>query len=270
MNLAIIPARQGSKGVPGKNVKKLGGVPLMLWTLDAAFLAGKAKSIIKDNGEDDDDNYTFEPLFDIIVLTSDSDEYLELARKFVEARHPKMVDNFIAYERPSKLGVDNVQTDEVCLDVLRSIEEIIGTNEIDSICLLQPTSPFRTYQHINESHEVWTDPNNLDAKCLISGTVDKDISDGYRWYNWGNDYVKPIGHSPEFRLGRQWEEEFAKTMFKENGAIYWFDADSFSLSRFYRKAPFIFYEMSEEDSVDIDTPEDWDMAEKIVSENWKR
>jgi CMP-N-acetylneuraminic acid synthetase len=66
-------------------------------------------------------------------------------------------------------------------------------------------------------------------------------------------------------MGRQWEQQLPDSLCRENGAIYWFNAEQFSLRRFYRMPPFGFYEMKEEDSLDINTMDDWKKAEEKVS-----
>ena len=141
--VAIIPARANSKGVPGKNLKKLNGIPLLHWTLHAAFNAGSDTS-------KDDNKKKWIPLFDMIVLTSEDDEILNEGMN-VSRFYPDIT--FIPYKRDNKLSLDHVQTDEVCLDVLRFLE--YEGCHVTEICLLQPTSPLRTSNHIFESYEFW-------------------------------------------------------------------------------------------------------------------
>ena len=263
-NLAIIPARGGSKGVPGKNTKLLGGTPLINWTIDAALNAGNASSIIDRYGKESDDHFTFEPVFDKVVVTTDITD-------FDFYKFANNDSRFVVHLRDPKLGMDHVQTDEVCLDVLRE-REMLG-EEYDNICLLQPTSPFRNYQHVTESYEFFhnakTNPVKQ-ASCLISGTKIIDDLNGYCWF--GNNemslMVEPMGHNPTFRMGRQWENPLPTYLFKENGAIYWFDAKQFSLRRFYRMAPFAIYPMNEESSLDINNLLDWERAEETVKSWW--
>lgn len=271
-NLAIIPARSGSKGVPNKNIKKLGGVPLLWWTIEAAIFAGTSEFRFISNpdvpAQLDEKQISFNPIFDAVIVTTNSEEIIESVYKYPLF---KQTDILRIHRRNEKLAMDHVQTDEVLLDVLRDLE--LKGEHYDNVCLLQPTSPFRTYQQITESYEYFrqakTNPVKR-ANCLISGTIVLNDIDGYHWF--GNNematMVEPMGHNPTFRMGRQWESPLPNYLYKENGAIYWFDAEQFSLRRFYRIAPFAIYPMNEESSLDINTMEDWEKAESIVNE-WK-
>lgn len=270
-NLAIIPARGGSKGVPGKNIKNLGGAPLIWHTIQAAVFAGNSEyaepveRLVEGSAQLREDRFTgFTAVFNTIVVTSEDDDILESARECF-ARYGGLDDRrYIVYKRDLKLAQDHVQTDEVILDTLRSFE--LNGDEFDNICLLQPTSPFRDYQHITESYEQFMGTGGVN--CLLSG-IEHDS--GYHWKTIPTarlrEYVEPIEHNPTFRMGRQWEQPLP-TIFRENGAIYWFDAKQFSLRRFYRMEPFVMYPMTEEESVDINNLGDWAKAEEIISKRW--
>ena len=268
-NIAIIPARLGSKGIPRKNLKKLGGIPLIDWTIHAAFNAGNTlwtKDELLDGGDNEGE---FAPLFDRIVVTSESEEILNHAINVADT-YEESSERLVIFERDPQFALDHVQTDEVCLDVLRSFE--YEGQVIDNICLLQPTSPFRTDRHINESFGMWQKSAVSGSGCLVSGARLKVEFDGYLWSSTSKDVVsvEPVGHDPQYRLGRQWEPPLPNSLFVENGALYWFDADEFSLKRSYRQPPYIMYEMEESDSIDINTIDDWDKAEKALKEmGWK-
>jgi CMP-N-acetylneuraminic acid synthetase len=203
-NLAIIPARSGSKGVPGKNLKPLGGAPLLWWTLEAAMLAGEADFNLSNfPATVDDKQVSFKPVFDTVLVTSESEEILESTRKWEAGHNVQGLARLCVQLRHDKLAMDHVQTDEVLLDALRHLE-YLGEGDFDNICLLQPTSPFRTYQHIYES---WLFYENLrtnpvkEINCLISGTEVVSHLDGYHWF--GNDemsmVVEPMGHNGRTR-----------------------------------------------------------------------
>lgn len=113
--LAIIPARAGSKGVPGKNHLPLAGFPLVEWTFQAAKTAG---------------------LFDEIICSTDDEEVIVSAQK----------ENISILRRPISLAQDTTPMLEVILDVLSKLEK--KNKEFDYIVLLQPTSPLRTSKDI--------------------------------------------------------------------------------------------------------------------------
>lgn len=110
--LALIVARGGSKRVPGKNIRSLGGSPLIAWSINVA----------KDVPE----------ICDILVSTDDS-EIAEVARK---------AEALVPWLRPAELATDIASSVDVCLHALKWYEEENG--KVDGLMLLQPTSPFRS------------------------------------------------------------------------------------------------------------------------------
>ena len=119
--LIIIPARGGSKRLPGKNIMELAGKPLIKWTIDLAQKLPYEKSII---------------------VSTDSEEIAEVARKCgVE----------VPWIRPSEISQDSSTTTDVALHALNWFEQNIS--KVDGVILLQPTTPFRTVEKIIEGIE---------------------------------------------------------------------------------------------------------------------
>ena len=110
--LALIPARGGSKGVPRKNIKLLGGKPLIKWTIDTA-LAVKG--------------------LDRLVVSTEDEEIAEVARA---------AGADVPFMRPAALASDMAKSIDV---VLHTLEVLESAGEVyDAVCLLQPTTPFRS------------------------------------------------------------------------------------------------------------------------------
>lgn len=118
--LSIIPARGGSKGLPGKNIKDLVGKPLIAWTIEASL---NSEYITKT------------------IVSSDDDEILEVSQKFGAE----------VIKRPYVLAQDTTPTEPVIEDVLANIEDI-GSYEY--LILLQPTSPLRNEKDIDKAIEL--------------------------------------------------------------------------------------------------------------------
>lgn len=117
--LAIIPARKGSKGLPGKNIKPLAGKPLLAHTIEQAINSA---------------------YFDRVVVSTDSDEIAEIAREFgAETPVP----------RPSELAGD---TADIRAAVNHLLDELAEREDYspDIVALLFPTYPFRTRRLIEE------------------------------------------------------------------------------------------------------------------------
>lgn len=111
--LALIPARGGSKGIPGKNIVPLGGMPLIGWTIRAA-----RTSLYVDE----------------VILSSDDDRIIEVARELGCAA---------PFKRSAELATDTSATIDAVIDTLNRMPSF------DIIVLLQPTSPLRTAEDID-------------------------------------------------------------------------------------------------------------------------
>ena len=122
--LVIIPARGGSKGIPHKNIKLLGGKPLICRAID------NARAVAPDS--------------DICVSTDDS-EIIQVVEDYGLK---------VPFIRPTELAADNSGTYEVLLHALSFYEQQGRT--YDTIILLQPTSPFRRDEDISESLKLYS------------------------------------------------------------------------------------------------------------------
>ena len=120
--LGLIPARGGSKGVPRKNIRELHGKPLLAYTATASL---GAKSLSH------------------VVLSTDDEEIANIGRS---------LGLDVPFLRPAKLALDGTPTFPVVLHALAAMEAIHG--KFDAVCLLQPTSPLRTSNEINECVEM--------------------------------------------------------------------------------------------------------------------
>ena len=110
--LAIIPARGGSKRLPGKNIRPLLAKPLIAWTIEAARQSG---------------------ILDEIIVTTDDNAIAETARAWGAS---------VPWMRPAELATDTASSMDVVLHALDRLRAVGST--YDFVVLLQPTSPFRT------------------------------------------------------------------------------------------------------------------------------
>ena len=116
--LGVIPARGGSKGLPNKNIIDLGGQPLIKYTIDAAL---KSKFIT-----------------DCIVST-DSKDIISLAESYGISA---------PFIRPKNLSNDKTLSLPVIQHALKFMEKRLGYT-YDKVIMLQPTTPFRTFDDID-------------------------------------------------------------------------------------------------------------------------
>ena len=117
--LALIPARGGSKGLPGKNIKDLCGMPLLAWPIRAAK----------------ESNY-----IDQVIVSTENKNYADIARSYGAS---------VPFIRPAKLAKDDSAT---YLVVEHALNYLKSQNEIyDYMVLLEPTSPLTTSKDIDEA-----------------------------------------------------------------------------------------------------------------------
>lgn len=121
--LALITARGGSKRLPGKNIRLLGGKPLIEWSIDVA----KGITDICD-----------------ILISTDDQAIAGVARK---------AGALVPWLRPTELATDTASSADVCLHALDWYEDTNG--KVDGLLLLQPTSPFRSRETVLRGIELF-------------------------------------------------------------------------------------------------------------------
>lgn len=114
--LALVPARGGSKRIPNKNIRPLGGKPLIAWTIDVA----------RDTPE----------VADVLVSTDSP----------VIAQAAQLAGALVPWLRPAELSTDTATSMAVCMHALDWYEKEKGP--VDGLLLLQPTSPFRRVESV--------------------------------------------------------------------------------------------------------------------------
>lgn len=174
--LAIIPARGGSKGIPRKNLRILCGKPLIAYTIEAAL---NSKYI------------------DRVVVSTEDEEIADVAQGYSAE----------VIKRPPELADDLAPTEPSLEHVVRYMEETEGYRA-DVIILLQPTSPLRNSQHIDEAIETFFS-NKYDSLLSVCPS---------HAFLWKADKEKMYSVNYDFRnRPRRQERELE---YRENGAIY--------------------------------------------------
>ena len=222
---AIIPARGGSKGLPGKNIRPLLGKPLIAYTIEGAQ---GARSI------------------DRIVVSTDSPEIAEVSRRFGAE---------VPFMRPDELATD---TSEAVDNYIYTVDRLSreGNADIDAFAVLLPTAPLRTSADIDCAVEMFLEKN---ADSVVSYTPE---SHPIRWHK----YVNADGSFEDIFDTALENRQELRTSYRPNGAIYVFRTAMIKTRRYYTDRSYA-YVMPRERSVDIDTLDDFELAEFLMRRN---
>lgn len=220
--LAVIPARGGSKRLPRKNILNLADKPLIAWTIEAA----KNSKYI-----------------DHFVVSTDDQEISDIAK-----RHGAVV-----LTRPFELATDTASSVDVVLHALNE-----KNKNYDYVILLQPTSPLRTAQHIDEAIELLFEKN---ANSVLS-VCETDHSP--LWSNTLPEDGRMDKFIREEVKGKR-SQDLPK-YFQLNGAIYIVNTECFEQSKsLIQENNSYAYIMSKEDSIDIDTDLDFEFVSLLIN-----
>lgn len=225
--LYIIPARGGSKGIPGKNIKPMGGIPLICRSIDIA----------RKFADDED-----------ICVTTDSDEIINVVRQ-----HGMEVP----FKRPDYLATDTASSHDVLIHALDFYKER-GVN-YDWLVLLQPTTPFRKVEDLRKMLDMMTDD--------IDMVVSVKLAETNPYYNCfavdEHGYLRRFIKLQTEMNGRQSKKPL---IYEKNGSIYIVNVHSLRKQKMGNFEKVRYYEMNKVYSIDLDEPLDWIFAEAVLKE----
>ncbi len=226
--LAIIPARGGSKGVKGKNVKLLCGKPLIVYAIEAAMAA---KSL------------------DRIILSTDDPKIARIASKYnVE----------ILFMRPKELAQDNSLAIDNYIYTIERLNREFNCNYEEFVALL-PTVPLRTSEDIDKAVELFSQTN---AESVISCTT---LHHPLEWiFSINDDGI--IQRNNEIDIKKMKNRQESKHVYIPNGAVYVFKYSLLKEKNSYYSDQTYAYVMPPERSVDIDTELDFKFAEVLIGQ----
>jgi CMP-N,N'-diacetyllegionaminic acid synthase len=224
--LGVVPARGGSKAIPGKNLADVGGVPLLAWTADAVDGSVLTRCL----------------------LSTDDHRIADVGRTFG-------LD--VPFLRPAELATDSASSIDVALHALETVEAS-GDTPYEAVMLLQPTSPFRTREDIDRAVAM------LDASGADSVISVVDVGGHHparmKRIEDGRLIDPPYAEAIENQARQELEPLFIR-----NGAIYLTRVDVLR-GRSFRGRDARALQMSAERSINIDTPLDLLLARTVVAE----
>ena len=231
--LGIITARGGSKRVPRKNIKNFLGKPLLAWTIETGKGAG---------------------VFDRFVLSTEDKEIANIGREHgIE----------VPFERPSEFASDTASSYEVIKHAVEYLKNNENYNP-DWIILLEPSSPGRQVFHVQEVANIIKGEHGFDSLVGIS-----EISPHYSYLKqFEIDSVgimeRVIDHAPMKKITHR-NQNVAKSYFI-NSTIYAFKTTNlFDQNKSLWGESTYGYIMDNKYAIDIDTLEDWMIAELKMS-----
>lgn len=223
-NLWLIPARGGSKEIPGKNVRPFCGRPLVCRAADQALECA---------GADDE-----------VVVSTDSGEIRDAALS---------CGDIVPFMRPDYLASDTASSYDVIMHALSFFRDrgIV----FRKVVLLQPTSPLRTIDDIRAALALWRP-----GADMVVSVCEARTNPYYNAFETGPDGMLHISKGDGSFTRRQ----DAPEVWEYNGAVYVMTVASLEkgpMSSFRRIIP---SPMPASRSVDLDTPTDWLIAESIM------
>ena len=226
--IAIIPARGGSKGLPGKNIKQLNGVPLICYSIKTAL---NAKSISK------------------VIVSTDDMTIAEIAKECGAE---------IPFMRPKALALDqSLSIDGYIYTMDRLISEY-GYYK-DEFMVLLPTTPFRNYNDVDNSSDVFY---SKQADSVVSCVeVDHPIDWAFKI-----NRNKKVESGSDTCLKMNNRQAYRK-LYVPNGGVYILRNSLLKEHRTFYYDNTYCHIMPAERSIDIDTELDFKFAEFLIKEN---
>lgn len=227
--LAIIPARGGSKGLPGKNIRTIAGKPLIAWSIDAAK----------------ESHYV-----DELIISTDSIEIAAIAKDWGAQ---------VPFQRPAVLATDEAKTIDVILHAINLAQS--SSSHFNLVLVLQPTSPLRTGEDIDNAVELFFEKN-------ASAVVSVCKTEHHPW--WSNTLPRN-GHMKNFLRPDiiNTNRQALPTYYRLNGAIYLADIYFLKQKKSFITEGTFAYLMPLDHSVDIDNAIDFKLAETLLIEKMR-
>jgi N-acylneuraminate cytidylyltransferase/CMP-N,N'-diacetyllegionaminic acid synthase len=227
--LAIIPARSGSKGLPGKNIRPLLGKPLLGWPITAA----KASCYV-----------------DKVVVSTDSDAYAKIAR-FHGAETPVL--------RPAKFSSDTSPSSDA---VIHMLDELLKQGEAyDYLVLLEPTSPLTEAADIDRALLLLYSRRE-DADSIVSVTELNSAHPAFTVQNMPDGRIRPYGGLDFSQLPRRQDLD---PLFVLDGSLYISSVDAYRLKLSFCHSRTLSYVMPAYKAYEVDSLEDFICIEALLA-----
>lgn len=222
--IAIIPARGGSKRVPRKNVREMFGRPLIAYTIEAALQSG---------------------VFARVLVSTDNDEIAAVAQAHGAE---------VPFLRPSHLADDVTPVSAATVDMLRRID--LGNKSCSLVCQLMANCPLRDAADVVNSQRQFVETGAPSQISVVR----------YGWQNPWWAMRRDANHvlAPLFPEAQSSRSQDLPAVFCPTGAVWWARADVLRSEGTFHVVGRTGWEIDWRKGLDIDTEEDWAMAELLI------
>jgi len=229
--LGLITARKGSKRLLGKNIKLLCGKPLIAYTIEAALASSH---------------------LDRVIVSTEDEKITSIARQWGAE---------VPFRRPDELATDDARSGDVMVHAIEWLSEHESYLP-DALVLLQPTCPLRTGRHIDEAIELY---EARQADCIVA------VSEPEHHPYWMKTMDRDGQLMPlmEVDLRRYHQKQTLPQVWASNSSIYVVQRAFFLAGRNMYGGRTYGYVMPRSESLDIDTPWDFHMANLIMADRSK-
>jgi N-acylneuraminate cytidylyltransferase/CMP-N,N'-diacetyllegionaminic acid synthase len=229
--IALIPARGGSKGLPHKNIRLLGGKPLIAWTIEAAIQSTS---------------------FAHVVVSTDDPNIAGISKSFGAE---------VPFQRPAELAGDTAKSIDVIIQAMEWFEN--RGLDFEEIALLQPTSPLRNADDIEGAVAFFDEKKaTLEARGIVSVC---QCEHSPLWMNTLAEDLSMADFLSKSIAGQG--RQLLKQYYRLNGAIYLANINYLKENNGFFGPKTYAYIMPQEKSVDIDTELDLQFAEFLMLKN---
>jgi len=230
--LGIIPARGGSKGIKNKNIINISGKPLINYTIESA----RSSSMLSD-----------------VIVSTDSEVIASIAKE---------AGATIPFIRPSELATDEATTIDVIYHAVKEYENLFKL-KVDIVVILQPTSPLRIHEDIDNAIKLFID--NPEFSSLISCYEANFIHPYYMYKKEGKKMIPFL----DIELTGIRRQEL-NSVYIRNGALYISNRDLIIKQKKIVEGIPLGYIMPRERSINIDEKFDLEFAEFFIKRNKKK
>lgn len=223
LSVAIIPARGGSKRIPRKNIKLFAGKPIIAWSIQTALHSG---------------------CFDRVVVSTDDQEIAEVAVHYGAE---------VPFLRSAKLADDFAPTVPVIVDAIQNLEAASALTEVTEVCCIYPTAPLMQASDLQATRDILRERKPSYVLPVVPFACAPER--GFRLNDGALEMI-----APAFFQARSQD---ISDLWHDAGQFYWARASTWKTDDCVFSIRSYGFAVPRSRAQDIDTPDDWKLAEAL-------